>query len=140
MTAKLSLSMQSSIDELSRVAGEVEEFARAQQWPAALEYQIKLAIEEIAINVVNHGHDGERRAEAGIEIESAPDSVVVEISDNGRPFDPLTEAPEPDLDLAIEDRPIGGLGVHLVRTMMDETRYRREDGRNHLTLVKRRNG
>ena len=62
------------------------------------------------------------------------------IADDGRPFDPLTEAPEPDLESAIEDRPIGGLGVHLVRTMMDEVRYRREEGKNRLTLVKRREG
>ena len=58
--------------------------------------------------------------------------------DNGRPFDPLNDAPEPDLDSGVADRAVGGLGVHLVRTMMDEMRYRRDRGRNHLTLVKER--
>ena len=63
---------------------------------------------------------------------------MIEISDDGQPFNPLKDAPKPDLEAALEDRPIGGLGIHLVLTMMDEMHYRRENERNHLTLVKRR--
>ena len=55
-----------------------------------------------------------------------------------RPFDPLYDAKQPDVGAAIEDRPIGGLGIYCVREMMDEVHYRREQGKNHLTLVSRR--
>ena len=69
-----------------------------------------------------------------------PDALTMEIIDNGRAFDPLTETPEPDLDSVLGDRPIGGLGVYLVKTFMDELLYRREDGRNHLKMVKHLSG
>ncbi|HEX4193960.1 MAG TPA: ATP-binding protein, partial [Stellaceae bacterium] len=62
--------------------------------------------------------------------------IVTELSDDGRAFDPLN-APPPDLDSAIEDRRIGGLGVHLVKTMMDDVTYAYRDGRNHVTLRKK---
>lgn len=140
MSAKLSLHMDSRVEELRRIDAAVEEFARAENWPADVAYQIKLAIEEVTVNVIHHAHDDGAGHRAGIDIVSDADSVTVEIVDDGKPFDPLTEAPVPDITASIEDRPIGGLGVYLVKTMMDETRYRREDGRNRLTLVKRRSG
>ena len=65
--------------------------------------------------------------------------MTIEISDRGAPFDPLTEAPSPNTDAAVSDRQIGGLGIHLVRAMVDEASYRRHEGRNYLTLVTRRN-
>ena len=66
---------------------------------------------------------------------SDENSLTIEIVDDGRPFDPLTDAPKPDVNAELEDRNIGGLGIHLVRKMMDDVRYRREEGKNHLTLV-----
>ncbi len=66
--------------------------------------------------------------------------VTVEITDDGRSFDPLTEAPEPDLDSSLNERRIGGLGVFFVRSMMDDLQYRREQGKNHLAFTKRRVG
>ena len=62
--------------------------------------------------------------------------VMAEISDDGRAFDPL-QVPPPDLDADLELRPIGGLGVHFMKTLMDEVAYRREGGRNILTMRKR---
>ena len=140
MSAALSLRIATRLDELPRLDAAVEDFAQEQAWPPDLVFQVKLVLEELGVNIVNHGHDDGARHEIEIEIASAADALTIEIADDGRPFDPLTEAPEPDLESAIEDRPIGGLGVHLVRTMMDEARYRREEGKNRLTLVKRREG
>ena len=140
MSAALSLRIATRLDELPRLDAAVEDFAQEQAWPPDLVFQVKLVLEELGVNIVNHGHDDDARHEIEIEIASAADALTIEIADDGRPFDPLTEAPEPDLESALEDRPIGGLGVHLVRTMMDEARYRREEGKNRLTLVKRREG
>ena len=138
MNARLSLSMKTTLDELPRIGTEIEKFARGASWSPRLEFQIRLAIEEVVVNVVNHGHgrDGDHAVE--IELASAPDRIDIEIIDDGRPFDPLTETPAPNTDLPLSDRPVGGLGVYLVCALMDEARYRREGGRNCLALVKRR--
>ena len=60
------------------------------------------------------------------------------IADSGKPFDPLEDAPVPDVDAPIDERPIGGLGIYLVRNMMDDMQYRREGDRNYITLVANR--
>ena len=73
-----------------------------------------------------------------ITLTSEADVLRIEVTDDGRPFDPLNEAPEPDLDASVDDRQVGGLGIHLVRTMVDEMSYRREQDKNHLTLVARK--
>ena len=62
----------------------------------------------------------------------------MEIVDDGKPFDPFSDAPPPDLDSSVADRPTGGLGIHLVRRLMDEAHYRREDGGNRVVLIKRK--
>ena len=65
--------------------------------------------------------------------------IETEIIDNGIPFDPLAQ-PEPDLTLPLEERKIGGLGVHIIRTVMNHLNYHRADGRNHLKMVLRLSG
>ena len=144
MSEKLVLRVEPQLTALEKVDAAAEEFGRAANWPEALAFQVRLVLEEVVINVVKHGYgDGERagfRQEIEISISSEAGSLTIEISDGGRAFNPLKDGPEPDLDAALEDRPVGGLGLHLVRTLMDTMRYRRSDGRNHLTLVKRTDG
>ncbi len=137
--ATLTLRVAADQAGLGRAQGEVEAFGEEEEWPPALAYQVNLVIEEVGVNVVSYayGDDGEAHS-FDISVASAPDAVTIEVVDAGRPFDPLTEAPPPDLESDVDERPIGGLGVHFVRKMMDEVRYRREDGKNCLTMVKRR--
>lgn len=138
MSGNLSLQVTTSVDELRRAQEEIEAFCNAQDWPADVVFQIGLVVEELGINVVNYAYDDGGEHEFTIAVTSAEESLTLEIVDAGRAFDPLNDAPEPDLEASLEDRPIGGLGVYLVRTIMDELRYRREDGRNRFTAVKRR--
>ena len=141
MTARLSLSMTSGVEDLGEVAAAVEAFAQAQGWPPNLEYQIMLVVEELGINILDYGYEaGERQRKAEIEIVSDARAITIRTVDDGRPFDPLNDAPSADTESPLGDRPIGGLGVHLVKTMMDEAHYRREGNRNCLPLVKRRTG
>ena len=140
MSATLSLRIKTRREELRRLDAAVEDLAQAEGWPPDLVFQIKLVLEELGINIVNHGHDDGRSHKIEIELTSNADALTIEITDDGRPFDPMTDAPPPDLDSMLEDRPVGGLGIHLVLTMMDEVRYRREQDKNRLTLIKRRNG
>ena len=63
------------------------------------------------------------------------DELTIRVEDDGRAFDPL-QAPPPDLDLPLEERPVGGLGIHIVRSVMDAVEYQRRGGRNVLTMRK----
>ena len=137
MSAKASIKIETRHDELDRVSAAVEELAEREDWPPEMVYRVTLVIEELVVNIINHGHD-DGVHDIEIAMASEPDALTVEITDDGRPFDPLSDAPEPDLDSLLEDRPVGGLGIHLVRTMMDEVHYRREQDRNHTTLIARR--
>jgi anti-sigma regulatory factor (Ser/Thr protein kinase) len=123
--------------DLPRIQSAIGEFSREQDWPPDIEFQVDLVLEELVLNVVNHGSRG-GEGEINIELVSDPEAVIIQIIDDGRPFDPLTDAPEPDTESGIEDRAVGGLGIHLVRTMMDDVTYRREENKNHMRLVKRR--
>ena len=137
MSAKLSLKMGFEAADLPRIQAAIGEFSREQDWPPDIEFQVDLVLEELVLNVVNHGNGG-GEGEIKIELVSDEEAVTIQIIDDGRPFDPLTDAPEPDTESGIEDRAVGGLGIHLVRTMMDEVSYRREENKNHIRLVKRR--
>ena len=137
MTQRLHLTLESELNALHQVSEAVERFGLEQEWAADLLFQIQLALEELASNVINHGY-GEPGHEFEIVIDSSPSSLTIEITDSARAFDPLSDAPDAQLDAELEDRRIGGLGVYFVRTMMDEMHYERDGGKNRLTLVKKR--
>lgn len=137
MSAKLSLKVESRRDELDNIFGAVAGMAQQEAWSPELVFRVNLALEELVLNIMDYGFD-EGLHEIEITLTSDADALTIEIVDGGRPFDPLKDAPHPDVDAPVEDRPVGGLGVHLVRTLMDQMHYRREKGKNHLTLVTRR--
>ena len=114
----------------------IENLGRQDNWPDELVFRVNLALEELGLNIMDYGLENAQQ-EIEITLTSDGDSLVIEIMDEGRPFDPLTDAPTPDLDGPVESRRVGGLGIHLVRTMMDDMQYRREQGKNRLTLVTR---
>jgi serine/threonine-protein kinase RsbW len=120
---------------LAEIAERVERFGADERLPAAVVNALNVALDEAVSNAINHGYDGGARGEIAVRLRRRPDSVLVEVEDDGRPFDPL-QAPPPDLTSPLAERPIGGLGVHLIRNLMDEVAYARVDGRNILKLVK----
>ncbi len=140
MKVKRSLCIASDLSELDRLHDAVAELGEVGDWPPDLVYQVDLVLEELIVNTMNYGYDDDASHEIEITLISDEDVFTVEIIDDGHAFNPLDDAPEPDLDSGIEDRPIGGLGIHLMRVMMDDVHYRREENKNHLTLIKRRNG
>ena len=135
MTDAISVKIAPRHDQLEQISAAVETLGERDDWPLDLVFKINLVLEELGVNVVNHGGDA---SEIEVSLAVSPDTVTVEIVDDGQPFNPLTDAPEPDLEAALEDRPIGGLGVYLVREMMDELHYTRQDGKNRLAMVKRK--
>lgn len=139
MGANLTLNMEARLDEIERIHTAVEILAEAEDWEPGLVFQIKLVVEEIGTNIVKYGYDEDGDSDIRITLTSEADTLTMEIIDDGKPYDPFTEAPPPDLDSSVPERPIGGLGVYLVQKLMDGAHYRREDGRNIVTLIKHRN-
>ncbi len=137
MSTKWAVQFKLTLEELSQVNEQVGEFGEQQDWQPDLIFHVQLAIDEVGTNVIEHGKDAEVNL-MEVSLTSDAHSVILEIADDGAPFDPLREAPSPDVTLSLEDRPIGGLGLHLIRTLTDEQSYQRESGKNLLTLVKRR--
>lgn len=135
---RLAVAMDARLDQLSDLQQAVAKFGTEQGWPPDWEYQVELVIEELVVNIVSYGFaDSVTAGRVEVVLDSGPDELRIDIVDNGRAFDPFSEAPQPDTESSVEDRPIGGLGVHFVKTMMDEVRYRREGDKNHVNLVKR---
>ena len=108
--------------------------SKAVTWP------VEVSLDEVLANVVDHGLVG--RGEARVEVEmrldtaTEPPACELVVSDDGPAFDPLAVA-EPDTAVGVEDRPIGGLGIALVRRLMDEVEYERRGERNRLRLRRR---
>ena len=134
MSLSRTVTIETRLEELTRLTEVVENLGEQDNWSPALVGKVNLVLEELAMNTINHGHDGGLH-EISITFNSTDDALTIDIVDDGKPFDPLTDAPMPDVNAPLHERPIGGLGVFLVRKLMDELTYRREEGRNHLTLV-----
>jgi anti-sigma regulatory factor (Ser/Thr protein kinase) len=121
------------LPSLSRFREFVDRSATAAGAGPELRLKIELVLEELLVNHVLHGYGS---AEGDSEVacfRRAPAHFCLEVVDEAPPFDPLGHA-SPDLSLALEDRPIGGLGIHLVRSLADEISYRREGDKNVVTV------
>lgn len=139
MSGQLTLTLKNDLGELGRMSALVEAFGKRHALlPDAL-FDLHLALDEIVTNVVSYGYDdrGEHEIVVRLTMLSAahPRRIEVEVEDDGRPFNPL-EAGVPDVHATIEDRPIGGLGIYLVRRVMDDLEYRRRQGKNVLVMRK----
>jgi anti-sigma regulatory factor (Ser/Thr protein kinase) len=137
LSEQFKLKLETSPSELEKISAAVEDIGQRENWPAQFIFRVNLVLEELGLNIMNYGHD-EGLHEFEITLTSEADVLRIEVTDDGRPFDPLNEAPEADLDASVDDRQVGGLGIYLVRTMVDEMSYRREQDKNHLTLVARK--
>ena len=129
--------LRSSHKEPAGLVAAIEELGERDGWSGDLTFRVSLVIDELAQNVVDYSRD-DGPGDVEVEVTSGAEAVTIEIIDDGRPFDPLTQAPEPDLTSPIEDRPIGGLGVHFTKTLMDDVEYCRESGKNRLKIVTRK--
>ena len=93
-------------------------------------------LEEAVTNVMLYAYPEGTDGLVEIDASVREDQVTFVLCDNGKPFDP-TAAPEADINLSVEERPIGGLGIYLVRNIMDEVSYERDRGKNLLTMIKK---
>ena len=110
-------------------------FAETHALPVTVRRSVNVALDELLANALSHGQSGRDPCSVTIEVELDQERVTVILTDDGTPFDPFGRD-APDTDLSVEDRPIGGLGLHLVGQLMDQVSYQRRDGHNIVVLVK----
>ena len=132
----MTILVRNDLAELERVGRPIAEVWAEHGLPAELEGDVNLALEEMLANVILHGYPDRAAHQITVSLETQEGEVQVAIEDDGVPFNPL-EVPEANLSGSLESRPIGGLGIHLVRSLMDRLEYAREGDRNHLTMSKR---
>jgi serine/threonine-protein kinase RsbW len=132
----LELALDGNIGELERLAAELGEFCRRNGLEGEVEFDLNLVLEELFMNTIRHGGCRDQAGAARIHLRLDGGAVEVEYRDRGIPFNPL-EAPAARIDAPLQDRKPGGLGIHLVRQIMQDVRYRRSDGENQLTMARR---
>ena len=134
--ASLSIALTHDRHELVRLAEQVERFGAEHHIASDAITNVNLVLDEIVSNVIKYGRAAE--GEGGIDVSLALDAGVltIDVSDGGIAFNPLAVKP-PNLDLPIMERPVGGLGIHIVKALTDTAAYRRENDRNHLTMTMR---
>lgn len=133
---RLEVTIANDLDELARLAGLVDEFVERHQLPDRVAFNLNLCLDELITNIVSYGYDDSHHHDIHVRFSLDNGRLITEIIDDGKEYDPFTEAPEPDIGLEVDDRPIGGLGVFLVKEFMDRTDYRRDGGKNVVTLEK----
>lgn len=129
------LVLHNDIQQIPQLADFVETIAQEKHLSQSLAMGINLALEEAVSNVILYAYPKETDGLVDVEAILRKDSLEFIIADNGVPFDP-TAAPPIDISLPAEERSIGGLGIHLVRELMDSVSYERKDEKNYLIMVK----
>ncbi|OAN50048.1 SpoIIE family protein phosphatase [Magnetospirillum moscoviense] len=132
----LKVAISNDLAELERLAGLVDSFVERHGMPERIAFNLNLCLDELITNIISYGYSDDQHHDIHVRFVLVNGTLMTEIIDDGAEYNPFTEAPEPDLALEVDDRPIGGLGVFLVKEFMDKTEYRREDGRNVVTLWK----
>lgn len=127
------------VGELRHLHAFLGDFWARHALPPADAMRVELGLEEVFINVVTHGLEGMDAASQSVSVDLRLDDGALEVAieDPGPPYDPLGQAPIADTSAGMETRRMGGLGVHLVRTLMDDVHYERHDGRNRFVMVAR---
>lgn len=133
---RLSQHLPNTLEALPVLAEAVEIFGDEAGWGDAVVMQINLVLEELIVNVINYGYPDGRNGGIDVLVETDAEEINIRITDDGNAFDPFAVA-APDLSLDIIDRPIGGLGIHLVRNYMDAYSYHYRDKHNDVVLSKR---
>ncbi len=131
------LTIDATVENIMQVTAFVDEQLEALGCPVKAQMQIDIAIDELFGNIAHYAYNPEvGPATVRVEIVEDPLSVVVSFIDKGIPYDPLSRE-DPDVELSLEEREIGGLGIYMVKKSMDEISYEYKDGQNILRIKKK---
>ena len=131
-----SIVLANEISEISRLNGFIEDIGEEFSLTPDVVFNLNLVLEEAVVNIINYAYPKEELQSIYLSARLHEGSIVLILTDTGKEFDP-TMAPEADVTLSADEREIGGLGIFLIRQIMNEVRYERIDGKNILTLEKK---
>jgi sigma-B regulation protein RsbU (phosphoserine phosphatase) len=134
-----SLTLPNDVQTIPQLAEFVDTVSEAVGLDMGTTMQMNLAMEEAVVNVMNYAYPADVKGTVDIEAKAGDGWLQFIISDSGTAFDPTAKG-EVDTTLSAEERGIGGLGIHLIRQIMDSIEYERKDDRNVLTLTKKVEG
>lgn len=132
------LVLKNEISEISKLAIFIEELGEELGLTPDLVFNLNLVLEEAVSNVILYAYPKEEQQELSLSASISNNNLVFVLTDSGKEFDP-TQAPDADITLSAEERQIGGLGIFLIRQIMNQVEYQRIDGKNVLTLGKQLN-
>ena len=133
MINELRFSLAPELSDIGSLFRMIETFGEANELPEPKVYVVNLMLDELVTNLVMHGNSNDGTLMADIRLQVGAGGITLTVEDDGQPFDPTaTEAP--DVDAALEDRQVGKLGLHFVKSLADRVSYRLENGRNLLTI------
>ena len=138
MEAKLIVPVKNELSGIGKAIEQIEVFGEENELSLKVLNTINLALDEIITNIISYGY--EDNAEHIIELELVLDDemLTVKVTDDAKEFNPLDQ-PEPDVTKPLEEKQIGGLGIHLIRNLLDKLDYKRIDGKNVFIMKKKLN-
>lgn len=139
MTKSKSITISNKIEELEKVSVFLEEFCENNEVPIKISNSFQIALDELLSNTIYYGYDDNKKGKIEILLKIEDKVMTAILTDDGKKFDP-NDAPKPDLlNLDIESKKIGGVGIHIVKNMMDTFNYQRIKNKNVITLSKKFN-
>jgi hemerythrin-like metal-binding protein len=130
------LQLKNRLDEIDRALQSFTEFCKPTQLDNDIQNSVSIVLDDLLNNVISYGFEDSNEHEIEVYYRADHQRLVIEIVDDGVAFDPFLKG-EPDIESDIDERGIGGLGIHMIKSIMDDYFYKRINGRNHVTLMKR---
>ncbi len=128
----IKIRLDAQLPEVERLNRLLRHFGELHEIPGRALYSMNLALDELVTNVILYGYENPVEQKIVVSLEASAGSLTGTIEDEGRVFDPLSVS-APDLSVPLNRRELGGLGIHLVRSLMEEVTYRREGSKNLLS-------
>jgi anti-sigma regulatory factor (Ser/Thr protein kinase) len=136
MLEPVEIRVHNKLSELDSANQTLTEFGRRHGLPESVLHDLNLVVGELLTNIISYGYIDDGEHEITVRLSVEPGEITVEVEDDGKPFNPL-EIPEADTTKSLDERAVGGLGIHLVRKLTDGLEYRRHEGKNLLAMRKR---
>ena len=122
-------------DQIDTVRKFFDDYSKKNKLTEKTVHDIQMALDELLTNIVNYGYEDTDEHQIDIHFGVNDDAVKVEIVDDSKPYN-ILEKDNPDISLSMEDKPIGGLGIFLIKKLMSNVDYYTEEGKNHLVMIK----
>jgi PAS domain S-box-containing protein len=132
---ELQITIKNRYEDMEIVEAQFSEFAKENDLPDSIRQSMSIVLDEMLNNIISYAYQGAVDNEIEVNFELSGKRLVTTIKDSGVPFNPFARE-TPDVSQSIEEREIGGLGIHMVRSLMDEFSYHRQINKNVITLVK----